>query len=392
MGTKLLRNPRSPRQVNISAPVSPNNEAVWSWRPGENDPWARNGGDFVVLNPGTPPQQGVLIAVEKKYFQQKYFQGGTVIPQPPTTVVAQMQTLANSFGISDANLILHVQAYVEYVNYCLNLIYRTAVGKRLLDFLLASNRQIKITLTDSGNKVFTGPDTLNEVARILAVDNPSLNATEQAVLRSTLGRTVPAAHKDNAYAWLADQVNAMPLLSHSFRPDSVGFLNRQGVRVSADQLQEWFSGRMLRVPTPRFAETFFPGKPVILPAFVQLAVIVALYAESNTGTPTSSGITFNIRRGLQNDNRPPAIGLAHELVHAYYNARGEQPGLDNSSSSTVLYEMLCMGVGPWDNEANPGRISENSIRAQWPPPGLSANDRANNLPSGKRQSYIPPTP
>ena len=59
--------------------------------------------------------------------------------------------------------------------------------------------------------------------------------------------------------------------------------------------------------------------------------------------------------------RAKSIGLAHELVHAYYNVSGLQMGIDNGDASTAIYEYMCIGLGPWNTEP----ISENQIRAGW---------------------------
>lgn len=68
--------------------------------------------------------------------------------------------------------------------------------------------------------------------------------------------------------------------------------------------------------------------------------------------------------------RPAYIGLAHELIHHYYNMRGAQlsHSEDSAHFSTVLYEYMCVGLGPWAGAA----ISENTIRADA---GFGARNR-----------------
>jgi hypothetical protein len=75
----------------------------------------------------------------------------------------------------------------------------------------------------------------------------------------------------------------------------------------------------------------------------------------------ASALSFRDTMGTEQP-RPPYIALAHELIHAYHNMRGEQPGHEVDADSTVLYEYLCVGLGPWEN--NPGYpITENAIRS-----------------------------
>lgn len=58
--------------------------------------------------------------------------------------------------------------------------------------------------------------------------------------------------------------------------------------------------------------------------------------------------------------RPAFVGLAHELIHHYYNMQGAQlsHSEDSNHFSTVLYEYMCVGLGPWAGAV----ISENTIR------------------------------
>jgi hypothetical protein len=57
------------------------------------------------------------------------------------------------------------------------------------------------------------------------------------------------------------------------------------------------------------------------------------------------------------DERPSAIGLAHELIHAYYSAKGLQP----SSPDRLLDDLICIGLGPWFNEP----VTDNKMRGEW---------------------------
>ncbi|RZK32291.1 MAG: hypothetical protein EOO61_17065 [Hymenobacter sp.] len=81
--------------------------------------------------------------------------------------------------------------------------------------------------------------------------------------------------------------------------------------------------------------------------------------------------------GLKDWNtRPPAIGLAHELIHAEQAAHGrmrreitENPGgLDKDNphklSEVGVYELEAVGVPPHDTYP----FTENKIRSEWNPP------------------------
>lgn len=63
--------------------------------------------------------------------------------------------------------------------------------------------------------------------------------------------------------------------------------------------------------------------------------------------------------------RPPHAALFHELVHAYYNACGDQLGREDSSLESAggrLFELMSVGLVPFDTR----QFSENKFRAEWP--------------------------
>lgn len=63
--------------------------------------------------------------------------------------------------------------------------------------------------------------------------------------------------------------------------------------------------------------------------------------------------------------RPPHAALFHELVHALYNAGGNQLGREDSASEDNggrLFELMSVGLPPFDTRP----FSENQFRAEWP--------------------------
>jgi hypothetical protein len=62
-------------------------------------------------------------------------------------------------------------------------------------------------------------------------------------------------------------------------------------------------------------------------------------------------------------NRPSWIGLAHELIHAYYNLKGKGLGsgtIMNVNGAVEREEMATVGLGPGPHRS----ITENKIRAE----------------------------
>jgi hypothetical protein len=60
--------------------------------------------------------------------------------------------------------------------------------------------------------------------------------------------------------------------------------------------------------------------------------------------------------------RPPAIGLAHELCHAWRNATGQRLFDDAQASGLDDDEVMTTGIPPYTYE----KFSENKFRAVWP--------------------------
>jgi hypothetical protein len=85
------------------------------------------------------------------------------------------------------------------------------------------------------------------------------------------------------------------------------------------------------------------------------------------GTGAGSRINYNPdgHLGCMGDRmrpRPPAIGLAHELCHAWRNATGQRLFDDAMSCGLDDDEVMTTGFPPYQYE----KYSENLFRAAWP--------------------------
>jgi uncharacterized Zn-binding protein involved in type VI secretion len=85
-------------------------------------------------------------------------------------------------------------------------------------------------------------------------------------------------------------------------------------------------------------------------------------ADGSPGSGSGSTVSFNPDRGTIGDGsepwmtRPPAVGLAHELVHAEHSAHG-------TNDFTPAGEDMAVGVAPYENQP----FTENKIRDEWNP-------------------------
>jgi type VI secretion system secreted protein VgrG len=103
-------------------------------------------------------------------------------------------------------------------------------------------------------------------------------------------------------------------------------------------------------------------------------------ADGTPGAGSDATVNYNPDRtstGTEDwETRPPAIGLAHELVHAEQAGKGVQkPGTDNNDARPDASdptkteqenkrELEAAGIPPYDTYP----YNENKIRKEWPPP------------------------
>lgn len=104
-----------------------------------------------------------------------------------------------------------------------------------------------------------------------------------------------------------------------------------------------------------------------------------LQANAKPGKGSASTVKFNpTRKSIGSEaweTRPPAIGLAHELIHAAHAANGTvstsptnndsrpDPTDPSKTAQTLSEEVRTVGIAPFDKEP----YSENSIRNDWNP-------------------------
>jgi len=101
--------------------------------------------------------------------------------------------------------------------------------------------------------------------------------------------------------------------------------------------------------------------------------------DGKPGKGTNSTVLFNPdnqKIGTEPwETRPPAIGLAHELIHAEQDANGttkrgktdndkvKDPSDPTKIQQTPTYEAETAGIPPHDK----GKFTENKIRSEWDP-------------------------
>jgi hypothetical protein len=154
-----------------------------------------------------------------------------------------------------------------------------------------------------------------------------------------------------SFTWLVGQIDAMPILQLLGLPNAIPSSNVHGQQwISAATLINWVNNNA-QYPAP------LTGQQRIDAEIVLGAVLYGGRVPNLGGHTTVSWNASNLTAaGVA---RPPYIGLGHELIHALHNQRGEQPGNENGTTTTVLYEYLCVGLGPFAALPN----TENALRA-----------------------------
>lgn len=85
------------------------------------------------------------------------------------------------------------------------------------------------------------------------------------------------------------------------------------------------------------------------------------------GSGAASKVSFNHTKTFHCEHdpamhqRPPAVGLAHELIHALHNSSGVNMSLVKKNNENIE-ELITTGMPPYNFE----ELSDNKMRTQWP--------------------------
>lgn len=295
----------------------------------------------------------------------------------------------------------------DQVHNALTYISFTPSGLRVLKGIQWNHHQVDITPAGQGNNMqsVNSGQAANRVAEELLTTEIPGGQTAGAFGRTDVAPRARAA-------WLSRAINTSPRWALDRLPGSGRGFNSwlQSVRqyvntwlLWCDSNEGYFRDRTLGGPwgvgaynigiTTDEAQAWLNGNPLPLrlnqtqKEHAILATIVALREVS----PCSNGSDAHVRwnpgaNNPLNARRPPAIGLGHELVHAYFTCRGAQYGRDDGHYSTVLFEYRCVGLGPWDEYPQ----SENALRREWythAVPHIPMNDLQNRKSPPKRIKY-----
>jgi Effector protein len=252
-----------------------------------------------------------------------------------------------------------VGEYVPYVMGHLAMLLGTTVGTPFFQDLTNLGKRIIIYYGGSNVNNCRGPGgTANKLLR-----KHEANA-DSAAMGQELTRAMQQAQAANPAQnedWLCEQLLTTP--HHRWDPATTAGnspLNPMGIMPANPQ----FAG--LKRNLKGILNEWKQGKADFRSAW-DAADLILLVLREYLQDADGGGSRVNydpLKLGAGSNVRPPQIGLFHELVHAYYNAKGAQLSWEDSANERKgrYYELMAVGLQPFT--ADP--YSENKMRACFP--------------------------
>jgi hypothetical protein len=275
-----------------------------------------------------------------------------------------------------------VDGYLSYVALCLNFINQTAAGQQLVTDLVTNPVRTTFITPGMFNMTRGGGDngvtTLTEgLAHYAQRDGAIPSATIDAAVQATYGNNGLAG-----YNQLAAAMNAAPLYTcfdteANFQPAYLQntFLYN-GSPLAGNDLHAWVNATDNGAFDAALQSMARRPDWVLPLQFFLLALDMTLLPAALPGPGNGAAVNFSTQNAGINDLnnprfRPPAIGLAHELMHAWHYTRGRSPGYDSGQYDTTAAELKFSGIGPYAGDP----VTENAVRAQWA--GVGGLDQSN---------------
>ncbi|HKP51292.1 MAG TPA: M91 family zinc metallopeptidase [Chloroflexia bacterium] len=368
---------------NIFRPAPPDPEPFYGFRWQYNTPPPN-----IIQGFNGDSPSGIYIGFQPRQLQPDtpFFTAGgdMLLYNPPPASSASLNQVAEALVAIDMQrpnrmglyimqpFLCELQGFLAYTARCLNYVYETGTGQQLINAINNGAHPVFVIPSGGGGNSAQPASGDNARCRIANEIFRDLNNLDRQYILDQIATYLPGDNLLAKLDGLANSMNALPLYSQfvdeadyvaNFLGTSLQFDNAP---INRTRLRDW----LLRLGNGPAFENALVNMPLVdevsLVDYFRIAILLPLYATSEPGAGTSTTISFRVRidPGDQQDEnllRPPAVGLAHELMHALYNSRGTQPGHHLSHPTTMLFELLAVGLGPFQNEA----ISENTIRMQW---------------------------
>jgi len=257
------------------------------------------------------------------------------------------------------------QDYIAGVTTCLDTIDKVSDGRKLLQAISSRSYQVTIQDAVSGNSCGAQSWSAYPLLPVAIKDKNAASFT--AELKAALdkaksggltlehfGRQLamglsPATYKS------ADNV-VPPTQKNPARagasPQDIMFNAGLQTRTAMSILQDLMSGKRSVTDLP-------PNWDYELPRLLRPYLTPGGGAASKVSFNHTK--TFHCTDDPAMFKRPPAIGLAHELIHALHNSSGVNLALVKKDSENIE-ELITTGMPPYNFE----ELSDNKMRSQWP--------------------------
>jgi hypothetical protein len=255
--------------------------------------------------------------------------------------------------------------YIAGVTGCLDAIDSIPDGRRLLEALCATRHTVTIEDTNTGNACGAQSWSAFPVMSIALKDDKAGNfkselnvaidkAKRGGLTLEHLGRQLAMGLTPATYVGAANVVR--PGQKAPAAPDASAHdvMLQAGVQtgVAVKMLQDLMAGKSTLLD---------------LPADWKYELPRLLRRYLTPGPGSDSTVSFNHAKTFHcvgdpaMHQRPPAIGLAHELIHALHNSTGMNLSLVKKNEENIE-ELITTGIAPYNFED----LSDNKIRTGWP--------------------------
>lgn len=248
-------------------------------------------------------------------------------------------------------------AFINKAQTALDTIYATTAGRQLLDALITKIRQGKYLTIKPPRGMGNECQAIGQVEQARTLLARHIDGGNTLFLKNCLKIAINRAFLRD-YQRLCDLINNTP----RYRIRDVPNTQPSHLGVLKQDIERWLD---FDDPRPMFYP--FTNNPQDLQDLKNILLIIFNRAHADTkGSGCHSRINWDADKHYSTNTignrvqRPSYIGLSHELCHAYHNLHGSQiaGGEDANSPTGMLFEHLCVGIGPWANT----QISENGVR------------------------------
>lgn len=258
-----------------------------------------------------------------------------------------------------------VQDYIAGVSRCLDVIDSVPDGRRLLDAICRRSHQVSIQDTMNGNACGAKAWSAFPLLPIAIKDKSAgAFATELKV----------AVEKAKAGGLTLEHLGrqlAMGLSPATYKSahNVVPPTQKAPARPGASPQEVMLKAGLQTAAAMGILQDLMAGRRPVsdLPADWDYELPRLLRNYLTPGRGAASKVSFNHMKTFHciadpaMHRRPPAVGLAHELIHALHNSSGVNLAIVKKNNENIE-ELITTGMPPYNFE----ELSDNKMRTQWP--------------------------